>query len=622
MKTLRAWFSDPTALLVTGVTAILCGLVFHYVIVNRVDAPFYDEWHNFAEIAIAIERGQFNPAELFRQWNEHRPLVLAAIVAVNTVLTGWDIGAQMIAHAVVGVVLVIVAALLVAAHGDTPAQRRRLLLWALIPVALLVLALRMRQIWIWGMQIKWTFGFVCFVGGLLILRRSAPGGKAALAAALCATGFTYTLAYGVLAWGLFPAVMIVSGWRNWRHYAPFILIGAIVLAQFLIGYQFGDVGVNDAAGRGVGLARDPIAVIWFAVMMLGSPLAPFAIPYTGLATSMGIAGLIAFTVNAAILWRRDRSLQRVVIPAALAAFGIGSSLIVALGRAHDFPDPHIHYPLVDRYTQPASMLWLGLLIAVLLNAADALARSARGDRLLRGNLAAGVLFLGCIVFTNRMSGANQPWVTPPIERCIQTFPVERNFACMLSVFIPYPNFDYLERLPVINDLSALRLTTWRDPAVTVPYSDVIELHDQAFTIARQADEPPSFAFRRVDNWAGATLLLPATSQIEFTLTLPDTLAPLTFRSAAILDLSALPSAAPDLDGVMFRVAVRTPDNVITVLTEIPYDPLTTTGAIPLTADLSAYRGQTIALIVQTGGGVNPADDRAVWLDPRLEVGLP
>lgn len=620
IRDVRRWLGDPVHVLVLGGVGVLAALVVLYVQVNVVNVPFFDEWHTSAEIAVDTARGELNLADFFGQWNEHRPMLLYFIVMLNTWLTDWNVAVQSYAHVVVGLVLVIVAARLATSHIDLPARRRTVLLCILIPIAVLVLALRMRQIWLWGMQIIWTLGFIFFLGGLLTLRRSPVGWRGVIAAVLGAAGFTYTLAYGLLSWGIYPVVMWVMGYRDWRHYALYFAGMALVVGQFLIGYNTGEVGVNIEVGRGVGLATNPINVVYFATMMLGSPLVPFSRHFANFATLMGALGIVFFAFNALWVWRRDRSLKNVIIPAALAGFAIASGLIIGLGRAQDFPDPFIHYPLVDRYTQPASMLWLAVLIVVMLNVYHAVQRG-RLRWLPRLTLVGGMFALGCVINANRMTPISNPWVLPAGEECVRNFPVDRDFGCLFGLFIPYPDFDYLERLPTMNDLSALRLTTWSDPAIPVPYSDVLELHNLPFTIVRQDGEAPNFAYRTIINqWRGPMLAMDATAQIEFALTLPDTPAPLTFKSAAYLNLQGLPVQGP-FDGVIYRVAVITTDGSLTRLYEQLYDPNTTREIVAITADLSAYRGQAVTLIIQVGGREIATDNRALWLDPRIETGV-
>lgn len=620
---LRALRLDLIHVVLFGVVAILSALVVHYVSVNVVNVPFYDEWHHFAEIAVDTARGDLHVEAFFRQWNEHRPLVLYLYVMIMTWLTDWNIPVMAYLHVVIGVLMVFIAALLISGQGQTRADRSRLFIWTLIPVAALVLSLRMRQIWLWGMQIKWTTGFVCLLLGLLVVQRAPVGWRGVIGAIVGAVGFTYTLAYGLLAWGIFPIVLWFRGYRNWRQYALFFAVMALVCVQYFSGYDTGEIGVSDA-GRGIGVVTNPLYVTWFAVEMIGSPFVPLDEVYAIPSLIIGVVGLALFTVSAFIQWRRDRSLRHVSIWAGLAGFSLASGLIIGLGRAHDFPEPYIQYPLVDRYTQPATMIWLALIGSGAANLAAALRpapSSARRDRVLvRSSIGVLALLMGAYAYTAHITPHNLPFVLPAGAACVRAYPVERDLGCMTGLFIPYPDFDYLERVPTLNDLSALRLTTWSDPTIPVPYSDIIELHDQPFTIDRQDGTAPDWGVRDIDTgWGGVTLAMQATSQITVPLTLPVTTAPLTFKSVGYLDLD--PDPATVGDGVTFRVAVVTADGGLNRLFEQRYDPLAQTNTMPISADLSPYQGQTIDLIIQVGGGTITSDNDAIWLDPRIEVGV-
>lgn len=620
---LRALRLDLIHVVVFGMVAILSALVVHYVSVNVVNVPFYDEWHNFAETAVATARGDLRLDLFFRQWNEHRPLVLYLYVVVMTWLTDWNITVMAYLHVVIGVFMVFAAALLISGQGRARADRSRLFIWTLIPVAALVLSLRMRQIWLWGMQIKWTTGFVCLLIGLLVVQRAPVGWRGVIGAVVGAVGFTYTLAYGLLAWGIFPVVLWCRGYRNWRHYALFFVVMALVCVQYFSGYDTGEIGVSDA-GRGMGVVSNPLHVAWFAVEMIGSPFVPLDEQYAIPGLVIGAFGLALFSISAVIQWRRERSLRHVSIWAALAGFSLASGLIIGLGRAHDFPEPYPHYPLVDRYTQPATMIWLALIGSGASNLAAALRPApspARRDRaLVQCSVGVLALLMGAYAYTAHITPHNLPFVLPPGAACVRAYPVERNLGCMTGLFIPYPDFDYLERVPTLNDLSALRLTAWSDPAIPVPYSDIIELHDQPFTVDRQDGTAPEWGVQEIDTgWGGVTLSMEATSQITVALTLPATAAPLTFKSAGYLDLTD--NGADAGDGVTFRVAVVAADGSLNRLFEQRYDPLTRSDTLPISADLSPYQGQTIDLIIQVGGGTITSDNDAIWLDPRIEVGV-
>jgi hypothetical protein len=234
------------------------------------------------------------------------------------------------------------------------------------------------------------------------------------------------------------------------------------------------------------------------------------------------------------------------------------------------------------------------------------------------NVIAFLILLGLYLYVVRMQPAIAPLARQTVVDCLLDFPRSRNLGCMRG--IAPPRLDTVAFTQRISRLAINRLTAFQ--TVSIPYTGVIELSRlvrSAVPVRYPDGAPPRFEpFDYGNGIAGLTLITVAPTQVEFPLTVPQTSAPVFFRSAGIIDRRTLPADAA-LDGVIFRIAVSQPGQEPAVLLEAPYDPITLRAFTLLEADLSAYRGQSINLILQVGGGEQPADNVALWLDPIVEV---
>lgn len=234
------------------------------------------------------------------------------------------------------------------------------------------------------------------------------------------------------------------------------------------------------------------------------------------------------------------------------------------------------------------------------------------------NVLAFLLLLGLYLYVVRMQPAIAPLARQTVVDCLLDFPRSRNLGCMRG--ITHPRLDTGAFTQRISRLAINRLTAFQ--TASVPYIGVIELSRlgrSAVPVRYPDGAPPRFEMFDYGNGiAGLTLVTVAPTQVEFPLTVPQTSAPVFFRSAGIIDRRALPASAA-LDGVIFRIGVSQPGQQPAVLLEAPYDPTTMLAFTLLEVDLSAYRGQTINLILQVGGSEQTADNVALWLDPIVEV---
>lgn len=714
LRRFGAWIDAPLHLLLFLCSLIPIALVLIDITQNAGQVPLADEWENAAVVAIRTAEGTLAPADIFRQYFEHRLVFSNLITAISTGLLDWNLHLALILNLVVVILSFI---LLIALFGRQDEDGRGLAL-VIIPFALLLFALRQRDIWLWsGQLIGYSLAVVFLLAGLWYVRRAPVSIASAIGAAIWCVCMSLSVLQGFLGWFAIGTYLVLRGYLHQpRALGAFAGIGALTIILYSIGFNFTLLGTN-AAGQSLGLATNLNSLSGYIFAFLGAPFVTIDPTNIALATFAALVGIVLTVWNSIALWRARR-IRDAVIWLILIGFAVSAALLTALGNAHSFPEPNPTQPLTGRYTPFASLFWVGVTALGVINlrrwqtrpqqqpapeedalppvetedatpipfvdpglsysrilpfdesdlhppapaaAADVLppvdvaaarepeakssasgvtpagdddsqadsvpisAETGAQHDLLRGlgtlvavNVAAFLVILGLYLYVVRMQPAIAPLARQTVVDCLVDFPRARNLGCMRG--IANPRLENSALTQRISRVAINGLTTFR--SVSLPYTDVIELSRLirvAIPVRNPDGAPPRFdTFDYGNGVVGLTLITVAPTQVEFPVTIPQTNAPVFFRSAGIVDTRSLPADAA-LDGVVFRVGVSQPGAEPVVLLEAPYDPTTIRAFTLLEADLSAYRGQQVNLILQVSGGQQTVDNVALWLDPILEV---
>jgi hypothetical protein len=352
-----------------------------------VNVPVYDDWA-MAPLIVKAHTGQLTVADIFQQQQEART-VLPNLVFILSARGEWNVRDQM--------ALSIISCWLTAAGLFILLHRSGLKLAALaIPFWLMVLALFSPapfELWLFAS------GFPSFLPALfLVIALIVIGGRASMPLKffLCsalAVASTFTLAHGLLVWGLsFPALLVAQRLPRWRTWLGLWLIAAAICAGiYFLGYE------KPPDLPRFGPAVSPLEYVGFVLQFLGGGLA-YSLKDQP-ATAATVFGLVqvALIVVAAIytVWRlNDRHFVAKVVPwFALAFFAFGSAMLAALGRVGFGAS----YALASRYVPFSLSLTLAALALVALVLDDYL--PAAGSRRARrwGVITAGVLIIAYLV---------------------------------------------------------------------------------------------------------------------------------------------------------------------------------------------------------------------------------
>jgi hypothetical protein len=331
----------------------LVPMVYLTVIVRQygVNVPVLDDWA-MAPLVVKAHTGQIHLADIFQQQQEART-VLPNLIFILSAWLEWNVRDQML--------ISVISSVLTAAGIFVLLRRSQLNLAALaICFWLIVLALFSTapfELWIFASGFPSFLPLLFLVSALTVIDANLPIlGKFLICAGLAAAS-TFTLAHGLLAWGLtFPVLLISKRPLRWRFWLG-LWLGAMAICAVVYFWGYEKPAYLPPFAPSVSL----LDYNRFFLEFLGCGLA-YSLNHQP-ETAATIFGLVQIALLLLALFltakrRRDREFVASVVPwFALAFFSLGSAFLATLGRVAY----GVTYALSSRYA-PFSV---GLTIAVI-----------------------------------------------------------------------------------------------------------------------------------------------------------------------------------------------------------------------------------------------------------------
>jgi hypothetical protein len=348
VRQLGRWLNDNsprrrrTALACIWVVAMVPMLHLTYLVrLYGVEVPKLDDWE-MAPLIVDAHHGALRWADIFAQQQEARTILPKLIFILSAAGDHWDVRDQML--------ISVAACWLTAAGLFVLLRRSQLGLGALAVcfwlVVLTIFTLAKYEIWTFASGFPSFFPALFLTTALVVAgtRRLATPWKFILCALLAASS-SFTLANGLLAWGLtFPACLLMNKIPRWRSW----LVGWLGLCALCVTVYFWGY-------------RKPADLTAFAPAVAWTSYARFILEFLGGALAYAwksrpnlmaaLFGLVQLAFFAGALFYclrriRDRSfLARAVPWFALALHSVGSAVLAALGRV-GYGAP---YALASRY---------------------------------------------------------------------------------------------------------------------------------------------------------------------------------------------------------------------------------------------------------------------------------
>ena len=325
----------------------LTWLVRHY----GVNVPTLDDWA-MAPLIVKSHTGQLGFADIFQQQQEART-ALPNLIFVLMARHEWNVRDQM-ALSVAASWFTAAALFVLLGRSNLKPAALAICFWLMV---LALFSTAPFELWLFASGFPSFLPLLFFVVALVTTGSRISVLAKFVICAVLATASTFTLAHGLLAWGLtFPFWLISlrpSRWRSWT--AAWLVTAAICAAFYFWGYE------KPAHLPGFAPAVSLWDYISFLLQFLGGSLAYALNDQPGTAAmAFGLVQVALLVISVCYLARRfrDRDFVALVVPwIALGLYATASAFLAALGRV----GYGASYALASRYV-PFSV---GLTIAVI-----------------------------------------------------------------------------------------------------------------------------------------------------------------------------------------------------------------------------------------------------------------
>jgi len=334
---------------------LLCALppIVLIIFVARyyIDAPYLDQW-GLVPLIDKSMRGELSFADLWVQHNVHRILFPKIIIVFLAVMTHWNIGYEvavifLLACGIYGLILLQV-------FGTFRREQLPRPLGAAVLISFFVFSLSQYQNWLWGLQIQVFLNLMAVIAGLSLLTRCLTTSRVIAAIVL---GFvaTHSFANGLVYWVVGPvALLILPAKPSVRRLV--LTLWTICAAITIFSFYYGYAPTEDQIGTL--RLHDPIDVLLYAFVFLGSPVVDFNIVGAAFA---GVLGIGIFVTSLWHLTRRRHIPAEQLLPyACIGLYAIGSAALTSIGRG----GMGIQQATSSRYITFSNLLWISNIVLV------------------------------------------------------------------------------------------------------------------------------------------------------------------------------------------------------------------------------------------------------------------
>jgi len=414
------WINQPLNQFFLFCSLIPPLLILIYVVTNARSVPIYDDWDTNVILAQKTIEGALTLNDLVAQHLEHRYLFDSITTVIAVKFTGWNLKlGSFLGVGLVGCNFVI---LINWCKRDLPSIVSAML----VPVSALLFSFRQGISWLWPLIANTYLCVFWFLVAVSVLRTGRRGWPAIVAAAFLSVCASFSMAAGLLVWPILLGALWVIGYHQWRHYVFWIFAMAATYGLYFNNFHFLPEGLN------TNLAQ----VSYYAIGFLGGP---FVWSNMQLARNVGLTGLIMLLVSVVYLLWNGRSLADIVVWLALAAFSIGSAIVVGMGRAH-LPEQGPFRFLSSRYVPLSTPFWIAVIVLSLSTVA------IMYEKRITQPWSMPIRFFVMSTFSTLIglfivASIQGSQVSPPVnvnrELCVLNYPTTRDTSCLAGLY-PVP----------------------------------------------------------------------------------------------------------------------------------------------------------------------------------------
>jgi multisubunit Na+/H+ antiporter MnhC subunit len=336
-----------------GVGAIPAFFMAWFVVRHGVNVPLQDDWE-MAPLIVKAHTGALTFSDIFNQQQEARTVIPKLIFIASTWRGEWDVR-DLMKLSVACCILTALGIYVLLRRARLPVALTALCFWA---ACALIFSPTQFELWLFASGFPSFVPALCLVAAWVVLGSGWSMRAKFSWCVLLAFVSTFTLAHGLLAWGLtLPVYLLTRREDGWKRALGFwALIGAACAAIYFAGYAkprelpafAPTVPLNDYAHFFLAFLGGPLA--------LGNVAHPFP---TALVVGVIVLALFAMMlVYVCVRWRHAALAERVAPFVALAFYSVCSAGLATLGRVGFGP----RYALASRYVPFSLYLMVSLTI--------------------------------------------------------------------------------------------------------------------------------------------------------------------------------------------------------------------------------------------------------------------
>jgi hypothetical protein len=338
--------------------AIMFTLAVIGVWISFSPVPYWDMWNGTLSFILDIQDGQ--PQRWWAQHNEHRIILSRILFFLDYEYFGglsYLLIPLNITFACLSALIFLLFAKMLNVESGKP--RKTLNIVGIIIVGFTFSWMQYEN-FTWGFQSQFFLAQLLPLAALYFLARSTDGQSVTyfITAMVLGTVSAGTMANGVVILPIMALYLCII-WQSLGR-----LLSTMLLAVFVSALYFWDYTPIDHHGSiGETLATDPLGMLYYTFIYLGSPLYHILMVYTPSRNLAAIAGLLLVVFSVVIAYWQIRLKQRSPYVVALLCFLIylgGTAFGTAGGRAL----LGIGGATSSRYTTPAIMAWAAFVLAV------------------------------------------------------------------------------------------------------------------------------------------------------------------------------------------------------------------------------------------------------------------
>lgn len=332
----------------------LVALIAFMLAYGKSEYPFGDTNVTSVLTALKTADGSLTAQDLLAIHYGHRMVFSRALTALSTATLDWDTRVEVWSTVVLGVLNWLI---LITIFARFHPQRAH---WVILPAGLFILTTDQAINWLAGVHNVWHFALFFNLLAVLSLIYTGKKWRSVGLSGLFGLCATFSMAAGLVVWGVLIIALISLNYRDWKHYL--FIIGAGGLAVMLYFSNTGMGGGWSSPEYGRVLPPDPLTFITFGLILVARPVInnqqEFFAPFIG---GLAIAVLL---INFAIYYQRHKTLTGMAIWLPIVAYSFGNACLLAVSRYYYFG---MTIAQTERYLHPTLPFWVALFAVCLIN---------------------------------------------------------------------------------------------------------------------------------------------------------------------------------------------------------------------------------------------------------------